>query len=121
MEKRDRPTVIDDDRLDDTLAAPTYLVWQMWFTGEYVEVTENHRLVYTESISDEHGNVLAPTDMGMPDGHSTTTQVTVELEDLGNRTRVTMTHAGVPADSPGATGWTMAFDKLAAHLDRRAS
>jgi hypothetical protein len=24
-----------------------------------------------------------------------------------------MTHAGIPADSPGATGWLMAFDKLA--------
>jgi len=27
-----------------------------------------------------------------------------------------MTHAGVPGDSPGATGWTMALDKLAAHV-----
>jgi hypothetical protein len=28
-----------------------------------------------------------------------------------------MTHAGVPGDSPGATGWTMALDKLAAHVE----
>jgi hypothetical protein len=27
-----------------------------------------------------------------------------------------MTHAGVPKDSPGAAGWTMAFDKLVAHI-----
>lgn len=94
---------------------------QMWFTGEYLEVTEDHRLIYTESMSDEHGNVLAPTDMGMPEEHPTTTQVTVELEDLGDRTRMTMTHAGVPEDSPGATGWTMAFDKLAAYLDSQAA
>jgi hypothetical protein len=26
-----------------------------------------------------------------------------------------MTHAGIPADSPGAVGWTMAFDKMAIH------
>lgn len=94
---------------------------QMWFTGEHLEVTENQRLVYTESMSDEHGNVLSPTDVGMPGGHPTTTQVTVELEDLGGRTRMTMTHAGVPEGSPGASGWTMAFDKLAAYLEKQAA
>jgi uncharacterized protein YndB with AHSA1/START domain len=90
---------------------------QMWFTGEYLEVVENERLVYTESMSDPDGNVLSPADMGMPDGHPTTTEVRVELEDLGGRTKMVMTHAGIPSDSPGATGWTMAFDKLAAHVN----
>ncbi|HZC54018.1 MAG TPA: SRPBCC domain-containing protein [Mycobacterium sp.] len=89
---------------------------QMWFTGQYREVVANRRLVYTESISDEHGNVLSPSQLGMPDAHPTTTEVTVELEDLGGRTKMVMTHVGVPADSPGAAGWTMALDKLAAHL-----
>jgi hypothetical protein len=27
-----------------------------------------------------------------------------------------MTHVGVPSGSPGAAGWTMALDKLAAHV-----
>jgi uncharacterized protein YndB with AHSA1/START domain len=90
---------------------------QMWFTGEYREIVENVRLVYTESMSDENGNVVAPSDMGMPDGHPTTTEVMVELEDVGGRTKMVMTHAGVPADSPGAVGWAMAFDKLAAHVE----
>lgn len=94
---------------------------RMWFTGEYVEVVEGRRLVYTESMSDEHGNVLSPADAGMPEGHPVTTRVTVELEDLGNRTKMVMTHAGVPADSPGATGWEMAFDKLAAEVQERAA
>lgn len=26
-----------------------------------------------------------------------------------------MTHAGIPADSPGAAGWAMALDKLATY------
>jgi uncharacterized protein YndB with AHSA1/START domain len=89
---------------------------QMWFTGEYREVVENQRLVYTESMSDEHGNVRSPESMGMPAGHPVTTEVSVELEDLGGRTRMVMTHAGIPADSPGAAGWTMALDKLTVHL-----
>ena len=90
---------------------------QMWFTGEYREVVENERLVYTESLSDENGTVLSPSDMGMPAGHPTTTEVIVELEDVAGRTKMVMTHAGIPADSPGAAGWTMALDKLAAHVE----
>ena len=90
---------------------------RMWFTGEYREVIENQRLVYTESMSDENGNVLSPDELGMPAGHPITTEVRVELEEVGDRTKMVMTHAGVPGDSPGATGWTMAFDKLAAHVE----
>jgi uncharacterized protein YndB with AHSA1/START domain len=89
---------------------------RMWFTGEYREVAENQRLVYTESMSDESGNVLSPSDLGMPPGHPATTEVTVELHDLGGRTKMVLTHAGIPADSPGAAGWMMAFSKLAALL-----
>jgi uncharacterized protein YndB with AHSA1/START domain len=89
---------------------------QMWFTGEYREVVENERLVYTESMSDEHGNVSSPAEMGMPEGHPMTTEVRVELEAIDGGTRMVMTHAGIPSDSPGAAGWTMAFDKLALHL-----
>lgn len=90
---------------------------RMWFTGEYRDVVENERLVYTESMSDENGNVLSPEELGMPAGHPTTTEVRVELEEVGGRTKMVMTHAGVPGDSPGATGWTMALDKLAAHVE----
>jgi uncharacterized protein YndB with AHSA1/START domain len=90
---------------------------RMWFTGVYREVVPNKRLVYTDSMSDAEGNVLSPTDLGMPDGHPTTTEVIVELEQVGGRTRMVMTHVGIPAGSPGAAGWTMALDKLAAYLE----
>jgi uncharacterized protein YndB with AHSA1/START domain len=84
---------------------------QMWFIGEYREVVAPERLVYTEAMADEHGAALEPT--GLPGEHPTT-EVTVELEALGDRTRMVLTHAGIPADSPGAAGWAMAIDKLAA-------
>ena len=92
---------------------------QMWFTGEYREIIENKRLVYTESMSNENGDILAPSDMGMPPGHPTTTEVRVDLEDLGGRTKMVMTHVGISADSPGAIGWAMAIDKLTAYIDMR--
>ena len=81
------------------------------------EVEENERLVYTGSMSDENGNVLSPSDMGMPEGHPDITEVIVEREDPGGSTKMVMTHVGVPADSPGAGGWSMAFDKLDAHVN----
>ena len=90
---------------------------QMWFTGEYRDVVVNKRLVYTESMSDEDGNILAPSTLGMPDGHPETTEIIVELEDLGGRTKMVMTHVGVPADSGGASGWAMALDKMAAYIE----
>jgi uncharacterized protein YndB with AHSA1/START domain len=90
---------------------------KMWTTGEHIEVSPMERLVYTESMSDDNGNVMSPADMGMPEGSPTTTEVTIVLEDLGGRTKMVMTHAGIPADSPGASGWNQAFDKLADHIE----
>jgi uncharacterized protein YndB with AHSA1/START domain len=88
---------------------------QMWFTGEYLEVVENERLVFTESMADEHGNLMLPSEMGMPEGHPTTTEVRVEFEDVGGRTKMVLTHVGIASGSPGEAGWVMAFDKLATY------
>jgi uncharacterized protein YndB with AHSA1/START domain len=84
---------------------------QMWFAGEFREIVEHERLVYTEAVTDEDGDVPSPG--GATDGHPATTEVTVELRSLGDRTKLVLTHVGVPADSPGAVGWSMALDALA--------
>ncbi|MEM9747943.1 MAG: SRPBCC domain-containing protein [Actinomycetota bacterium] len=89
---------------------------QMWFVGEFLTVEAPTLLVYTESMADPDGNVLDPAAAGMPADHPAVTEVRVELTDLGGRTALTLTHAGVPADSPGAMGWTMALDKLSSFL-----
>ena len=72
----------------------------------------NGLLVYTDSMSHEHGNVKSPGQMRMPEGHPTTTEVRVELEQTDSGTSMVLTHVGVAADSPGAAGWTIAIDKL---------
>lgn len=92
---------------------------QMWFTGEHREIVQHRRLVYTESICDEHGNPAAPPGANGDMAHPATTEVRVELDSVGGRTRMVLTHVGIPADSPGAMGWTMALDKLAVHLAAR--
>jgi uncharacterized protein YndB with AHSA1/START domain len=93
---------------------------QMWFTGEHLQIVENERLVYTESMADEHGNLLSPSAMGMAEGHPVTTEIRVELEAVNGRTKMVLTHVGVPPDSPGAGGWAMAFDKMAARIATHA-
>jgi len=89
----------------------------MWTTGEYREIVPTERLVYTESPADENGNVVSPVAMGMPEGYPASTDVTVLLEDLGGRTKMVMTHAGVPASSGAGGGWEQAFDKLADYIE----
>ena len=88
--------------------------WDMWLTGTFQEINPVERLVKTESMSDAEGNVV---DMG-PGPHDTL--VTVTLEEEGeSRTRMTLTHAGLPegAAQAGANeGYRGAFEKLAAVL-----
>jgi uncharacterized protein YndB with AHSA1/START domain len=85
---------------------------QMFFVGEYREVNPKTRLVYTESMADADGNLMTAEQMGMPPGAHMETSIVVDLEDLGEQTKMIMTHIGIPADSPGAQGWSMAIDKL---------
>ena len=87
---------------------------QMFFAGEYREITPKTRLVYTESMAKEDGTPMTAEEMGMPAGTPMETSIVVELTDLGGQTAMSMTHVGVPADSPGGQGWTMAIDKLEA-------
>ena len=89
---------------------------QMWTCGEFKEVEAPTRLVYTESMCDADGNVISPESMGMPPGHPDVTEIIVELTEVDGKTKMKMIHIGVPAGSPGAGGWGMAFDKMGALL-----
>lgn len=89
---------------------------EMFFVGEYREVVPKTRLVYTEALADAAGNPMTAEQMGMPPGAHMESTIVVELADVGGKTQMTMTHIGVPADSPGGQAWTMAIDKLQARL-----
>lgn len=88
---------------------------KMWSTGEYTEIVPNKRLVYTDSMADENGNVVSPQAMGMPEGYPATTEVKVVLEDLGGQTRMVLTHTGVSAGA--GDGWEQAFTKMVEHIE----
>jgi uncharacterized protein YndB with AHSA1/START domain len=114
-----------DVQIERTFDAPIDLIWAMWTEAEHfanwygpmgAEIDPKTRLVYTESMGDADGNAMTAEQMGMPAGTPMETSVIVELEDLGSQTKMVMTHAGVPADSPGGQGWGMAIDKMAARV-----
>jgi uncharacterized protein YndB with AHSA1/START domain len=68
-----------------------------WSTGTFREVVPFERLVMTDSFSDEHGNLVLASQLGMGDDIPLEMLITVVLEDLGNgRTRMTIYHSGMP-------------------------
>lgn len=90
-----------------------------WSTGVFTEIVPIERFTFTDNFADEHGNIVDPSYYGMDEGFSDQMEVTVTLEDLGDKTKMTMTQRGI---APGAmfegthSGWSGSFDKLAAHL-----
>ena len=85
-----------------------------WLAGEYREIVPMERIVCTQNMADEHGNIMSDSESGM--GESVLTLV---FEDVGGKTKLTLTQTGFPADEAAemaGIGWNQAFEKLAATL-----
>lgn len=92
-----------------------------WSTGEYREIVPLERLVFTDSFADEQGNVVPASHYGMEGNWPLKLMVTVTFEALGNKTRMTLHHTGIPAGTMKEltqAGWNESFDKLAAYLTK---
>ena len=89
-----------------------------WSTGVYREIVPLERIVATDSFADEHGNVVPATHYGMTAEMPLEMLVTVTFEDLGGKTKLTLRHAGLPAEmrTDAGQGWSESLDKLAQSL-----
>lgn len=88
---------------------------EYWSTGTYREIIEPNRLVYTDSFSDEYGNIVPATYYGMSGEIPQEMEVEVKFEDLGGKTRMTLEHCGLPVGEDlnnAKEGWQQSFDKL---------
>lgn len=88
----------------------------IWSTGIYKEIIEPNRIVMTDSFADEHGNIVPASQYGLGTDFPIELEVEVTFEDLGDRTRMTLEHCGLPdGDILEQTkeGWNQSFDKLA--------
>ena len=81
---------------------------ELWLGGTYREVVENELLVFTHAWDGTDGKPGRET------------LVTVRLQDHGDKTRMTFSHARFEsaAQRDGHQGgWTQCFDRLDAYLD----
>jgi uncharacterized protein YndB with AHSA1/START domain len=88
---------------------------KVWGTGIYKEILEPNRFVATDSFADEHGNVVPASYYGMGSDLPLEMEVEVTLEDLGDRTRMTLEHCGLMDGviiEQTRQGWNESFDKL---------
>ncbi len=91
----------------------------IWSTGVYREIVPNERIVCTDCFADGNGNVVPATHYGMSEDFPMETLITVELEEIDGKTKLTLRHEGMPAEmAEGAeAGWNESFDKLAVSLN----
>jgi uncharacterized protein YndB with AHSA1/START domain len=85
---------------------------KMLLGGEYTEILPKTRLVYTESMADQHRNLLATNDES-----PVTSVITVILESIDGGTKMHLTHAGLGVNQEGASaGWEQSIDKMAEQI-----
>jgi len=89
---------------------------EFWSTGTYKEIIPFERLVCTDSFADEKGNAVPASYYDMPgDDWPMELTVTIVFEYLSGKTKMTLTHVGIPAGQMKemcSTGWNQSFDKL---------
>jgi uncharacterized protein YndB with AHSA1/START domain len=90
-----------------------------WSTGICREDIPQEKIVFSDSFADESGNVVPATHYGMSADFPLEMLVTVTFEKIGEKTKLTLCHVGIPAgaDRDGANvGWNQSLDKLAEAL-----
>lgn len=88
-------------------------------TGTYRRIDPLQALVFTDSFADEKGSVVSASAYGMSEDLPLELVVTLRFEEQGGRTRLSLTHAGLPAGEVvelTRAGWNESLDKLAESL-----
>ena len=93
---------------------------EFWSTGTYKEIVPMERIVATDSFADKDGNVVPSTYYGM-EGFPLELEVTFTFEDLGGKTKMTLTHVGIEnidekISKEMEQGWNESFDKITPNL-----
>ncbi len=92
-----------------------------WSTGTFREIDAPAKLVYTDSFADEKGNTVSPAYYGFGPDFPQETMVAITLEDLKDKTRLTLMGSGPPSEkdcNDEIAGWNQSFDKMAEVLGK---
>lgn len=86
-----------------------------WCKGTYQEVEFPERIVFTMEVTDEKGNDVKPSDVGMSPDWPQVTKVTVTFYEEGAQTKMVL-HQTVDQSLAKETGafpsWIQMFDRL---------
>ena len=90
----------------------------VWSTGVYQEIIPFKKLVYTDSFSDDKGNIIPASAYTMPGEWPRELLVTITFEETGEKTKMLLQHEGLPPEiyNECETGWQESFDKLEENL-----
>jgi uncharacterized protein YndB with AHSA1/START domain len=86
----------------------------------YQKIVPLQSIEYIQNLSDEHGNLIDPSAVGMPPEFPRDTRTVVIFKDLGNgKTEITMTEYNLPAADTemgknAELGLNQCLDKMAA-------
>ena len=89
---------------------------ECWCRGNYRELVEPERIVFTMAVADKAGNLLEPADAGMDSEWPRETIVEVTLVEDAGRTRLTLRQSvsETVAKRTGAhPSWILMFERLA--------
>jgi uncharacterized protein YndB with AHSA1/START domain len=89
---------------------------EFWSTGTFKEIVPMEKIVETDSFADKEGNIVPSTHYGM-ENFPLELEITVTFEDLGDKTRMRLTHSGIENIDERMRlemehGWNESFDKM---------
>jgi uncharacterized protein YndB with AHSA1/START domain len=88
----------------------------IWSGGTYKKIVPVEHITTTDHFADAEGNIVSSEVYGMR-GVPMEMLITVDLEDVNGKTRMTLRHQGLPAGEhlEGASiGWNESLDKMEA-------
>ncbi|HEY1708440.1 MAG TPA: SRPBCC domain-containing protein [Rhizomicrobium sp.] len=89
---------------------------RIWFKWTYREIVDGEELVMEQHLSDETGSERDSTDFPA-------SMVTLRLEDMNGKTKLTIVHAGMASEVNRVEnfkeGWSQSLDRLAESLTHR--
>jgi uncharacterized protein YndB with AHSA1/START domain len=91
---------------------------EFWSTGVYQEIVLLKKIVYTDSFSDNKGNVIPASALKMPGDWPLELSVTLTFEEVDGQTKLTVQQTGIPEEAQDdcVEGWQQSFDKLESNL-----
>jgi len=94
--------------------------FEIWCGGVYREVVPPERIVSSDYFSNQQGDVVPPSQYGMPDWPEEMTMTVTFTEKDGKTTMTVRQAASTPLPKAGREGaqqgWGESFDRLAAYL-----